>query len=101
MDIQHFDELMAAVLDDYVSGLPRHISDPHTSSFAIMTDDDFENLKQKDALKLFASKQIITTGRVVRGFGWNEESLSKLAHMDAVVNVQGNIQSFVIFWVPF
>ena len=81
---------MKAVIDDYVDGLPRHLSLPGTSSFAIMTAKEFENLDDAEALKLFATRNIITTGHPIRKPLWNEDSLSRLAHMDAVIDVQGN-----------
>lgn len=82
---------MKAVDNDYVDGFPRHLSPPATSSFAIMTAQEFENLDDAEALRLFATKNIVTTGHPVRNPHWNEDSLSRLAHMDAVIDMQGNL----------
>ncbi|KIJ91392.1 hypothetical protein K443DRAFT_126253 [Laccaria amethystina LaAM-08-1] len=44
IDVIHFDGLMKAVADDYVDGLPRHLSLPATSSFAIMTAEELAHM---------------------------------------------------------
>lgn len=90
INVIHFDSLMKAVADDYVDGFPRHLSLPATSSFAIMTAEEFDNLDDAEALRLFATKNIVTTGHPAQNTHWSEDSLSRLAHMDAVIDVQGN-----------
>jgi len=89
VDIDNFDNLMDLVLGDYVEGAPPHISWPENSSFVIMTEEEYENLDDAKLLKIFATQNIVTTGRSVGKAAWNEDMLSRLAHLDAVIDLQG------------
>jgi len=80
---------MDLVLGDYVEGAPPHISWPENSSFVIMTEEEYENLDDAKLLKIFATQNIVTTGHSVGKAAWNEDTLSRLAHLDAVIDLQG------------
>ena len=82
---------MKVVEDDYVNGFPHHLLLPGTSSFVIMTAEEFENLNDADALRLFATKSSLTTGQPVQNSHWSEDSLHRLAQMNAVINVEDNL----------
>jgi len=56
---------MGLVVGDYISGLPPHISRPESASFIIMTEEEFENLDNAKALEIFATQNIVTTGRLL------------------------------------
>jgi hypothetical protein len=80
---------MSLVARDYIDGLPPHISRPESASLIVMTEEEFQNLDDAKALEIFATQNIVTTGRSVGKAAWNEDTLSRLAHLDAVIDMQG------------
>lgn len=80
---------MGLIVGDYIGGLPPHISRPESASFIVMTEEEFENLDDAKALEIFVTQNIVTTGRLVGKAAWNEDTLSRLAHLDAVIDMQG------------
>jgi len=54
-----------------------------------MTEEEYENLDDAKLLKIFATQNIVTTGHSVGKAAWNEDTLSRLAHLDAIIDLQG------------
>lgn len=94
-DVNNFNEIMAAVQLNYVGNLPRHVSEPESSAFAIMTDEEFKRLSDEEALTIFSEKHIITTNELVQEAKWDEDTLQKLAHLNMPVYVHGKVSDIV------
>ncbi|KDR65363.1 hypothetical protein GALMADRAFT_148754 [Galerina marginata CBS 339.88] len=72
----------------YVDGLPRHIFDPKSSVFHIMTHQDFETLKPREVQDIMRYKHIVLTGCPISNIKFDAEGLSTVASLHDIIAIQ-------------
>ncbi|KAF8878615.1 hypothetical protein BD779DRAFT_1474695 [Infundibulicybe gibba] len=82
VELDQFLKILDAVVDGYVDGQPRHISQPKSSIFAIRSNEEFNQLPGKAVLETLREKNIVVTD-------FDLDSLRELRLLSRVGTIQG------------
>lgn len=80
---------MDAAEDYYVDGKPRHISDPSSLVFKILTQEEFERAEDKSIQNILVHQHIIVTGRKKPQYNFDPDGLETLAPLDRPIIIHG------------
>jgi hypothetical protein len=78
-----------AVQAGFVKGLPRHVAEPSTSAFYIVTEAEFNKWSVKDFQGIFRKQHILVTEMSTSTLEFNEEGLSTLNRITNITDIQG------------
>jgi hypothetical protein len=86
-----FDDAIKAT---FLNHLPRHVSDPNSSAFFVMTEADFKNKTVKDLQTIFRHQHILVTEIPTSELKFDAKGLSSLTALSAVTDIQGTLSFF-------
>lgn len=81
--------MMDAAEKYYINGKPRHISDPSTSVFKILTKDEFEDMEDKEIQSILLHQHILVIGGKKPKYGFDLDGLETLAPLDKPIIIHG------------
>ncbi|KAF8881118.1 hypothetical protein BD779DRAFT_1675606 [Infundibulicybe gibba] len=89
VELDQFLKILDAVVDGYVDGQPRHISQPKSSIFVIRSNEEFNQLPGKAVLETLREKNIVVTGMHCPPADFDLDSLRELRLLSRVGTIQG------------
>lgn len=97
-----FNNMMDTVEEYYVNGKPRYLSDPSTSVFKILTEEEFENQRDGEIQNILRRQHILVIGMKKPKYGFDPDGLETLAPLDKLIIIHGkyspaftNIPSYI------
>ena len=90
-DVSFLNKFADAVKNDYKDGVPLHVADPDKSVFKIMTEEEFKGKSVYEIQEIFRHRHIIVTGIETPGVEFGSAGLAKLARLDSVTHIQGEL----------
>lgn len=81
--------MMDATEDYYINGKPRHVSDPSTSVFKILTEEEFECISDKEIQDILRHQHIVVVGGKKPKYGFDPNGLETLAPLDKPIIIHG------------
>lgn len=86
-----FVQIMGAVANNYIDGLPKHVASPSDSCFQLIDFSDYREMTESRLLKILQTKCIVIRNMEWSDMRFDEAGLSTLSPMDAVISIQGEI----------
>lgn len=80
---------MNAVEANYVDGKPRYLSDPSTSVFRIVSEDEFKAMSDTMIQDILRQQHIVVTGRKRSEYSFDLDGLETLAALDKPIIIHG------------
>ena len=74
-----------------MAGVLLHIANPDNSVFKIMTEEEFKVKSVYEIQEIFWHHQIIVTGMETPDVEFDSVGLAKLAHLNSVTHIQGEL----------
>lgn len=81
--------MMDAVQAHYVDGKPRYLSDPLTSIFKILSEDEFDSLSDKLVQDILLRQHILIFGRKKPKYAFDPDGLETLAPLEQQIIIHG------------
>jgi hypothetical protein len=91
--VHQIDSFFRHIEADYLDGKPRHIADPETSSFDIISIVDFEALSTRQIQDRLRHKNIVITGCNHPSMKFDEAGLRTLSPLHRKISIQGTNES--------
>lgn len=100
-DVTWFNDMMDAAENHYVNGKPRHISDPSTSVFKVLTKDEFEDMEDREIQSILLRQHILITKGKKPKYGFDLDGLETLAPLDKPIIIHGEYLAYFIMCTSY
>jgi len=97
MDISLLEDFYDAINAGFIGDLPRHVSDPKSSAFYVITEAEFKKTSVEDIQVLLRNKHILVTEVSTSTLKFDAKGLSSLTSLSAVMDIQGMSSFFLRF----